>query len=269
MTELFVCVYVCRGVCLRPVSVFPEGRESGSVQSYHWTLYHQIHRKQVRIESTFNTVLQYMYMYIRMFCFLFLLIVSFLSAFYLSLFVLLLSLSLLVFLFSAFLRIFISPLLSFHIYLSFLLIVFLLSSCLHCRSLLTLSAHAQRGFSSFLCVCLSVSVIHIFPLIIFYLTSRHSLSSFLSFHLSSLNPSSLILFVSPLVVCVFHHLCFIVSLHLRKEFIEHIRQALYASKIVSYAQGFMLLREAAKAYGWNLNYGGIALMWRGGCIIRR
>jgi hypothetical protein len=46
-------------------------------------------------------------------------------------------------------------------------------------------------------------------------------------------------------------------------------QALYASKIVSYAQGFMLLREAAKVHGWNLNYGGIALMWRGGCIIRR
>ena len=46
-------------------------------------------------------------------------------------------------------------------------------------------------------------------------------------------------------------------------------QALYASKIVSYAQGFMLLREAAKQYNWQLNYGGIALMWRGGCIIRR
>ncbi|MBC6423820.1 MAG: hypothetical protein GDA38_21675 [Hormoscilla sp. SP12CHS1] len=72
----------------------------------------------------------------------------------------------------------------------------------------------------------------------------------------------------------------------KKEFIEHIRkvtyllsscntsklflfQALYASKIVSYAQGFMLLREAAKQYNWKLNYGGIALMWRGGCIIRR
>ena len=55
----------------------------------------------------------------------------------------------------------------------------------------------------------------------------------------------------------------------RKEFIEHIRKALYASKIVSYAQGFMLLREAAKVYNWKLNYGGIALMWRGGCIIRR
>ena len=46
-------------------------------------------------------------------------------------------------------------------------------------------------------------------------------------------------------------------------------QALYASKIISYAQGFMLLREAAKEFVWSLNYGGIALMWRGGCIIRR
>lgn len=54
----------------------------------------------------------------------------------------------------------------------------------------------------------------------------------------------------------------------KKEFVEHIRKALYASKIVSYAQGFMLLKEAAKQYNWNLNYGGIALMWRGGCIIR-
>ncbi len=54
----------------------------------------------------------------------------------------------------------------------------------------------------------------------------------------------------------------------KKEFIEAIRQALYASKIISYAQGYILLRQAAKAYGWNLNYGGIALMWRGGCIIR-
>jgi 6-phosphogluconate dehydrogenase len=51
-------------------------------------------------------------------------------------------------------------------------------------------------------------------------------------------------------------------------FIEDIRHALYASKIVSYAQGYMLMRAAAKEYGWNLNYGGIALMWRGGCIIR-
>ena len=50
--------------------------------------------------------------------------------------------------------------------------------------------------------------------------------------------------------------------------VEKIRRALYASKIVSYAQGFMLLREAASNYGWKLNYGGIALMWRGGCIIR-
>ncbi len=51
-------------------------------------------------------------------------------------------------------------------------------------------------------------------------------------------------------------------------FIEDIRQALYAAKIISYTQGYMLMRQAAKEYGWNLNYGGIALMWRGGCIIR-
>lgn len=54
----------------------------------------------------------------------------------------------------------------------------------------------------------------------------------------------------------------------REAFIEDIRQALYASKIVSYAQGYQLMRAAAQTYGWNLNYGGIALMWRGGCIIR-
>jgi 6-phosphogluconate dehydrogenase len=54
----------------------------------------------------------------------------------------------------------------------------------------------------------------------------------------------------------------------RETFINDIRQALYASKIVSYAQGYMLMRAAAKEYDWNLNYGGIALMWRGGCIIR-
>jgi 6-phosphogluconate dehydrogenase len=54
----------------------------------------------------------------------------------------------------------------------------------------------------------------------------------------------------------------------RGAFIEDIRQGLLASKIVSYAQGYMLMREAAKEHGWNLNYGGIALMWRGGCIIR-
>ena len=52
------------------------------------------------------------------------------------------------------------------------------------------------------------------------------------------------------------------------KFVEAIRQALYASKIVSYAQGYMLMRAAAAEYKWNLNYGGIALMWRGGCIIR-
>lgn len=51
-------------------------------------------------------------------------------------------------------------------------------------------------------------------------------------------------------------------------FIENIRKALYASKIISYAQGYALMRTAAKTYNWNLNYGGIALMWRGGCIIR-
>lgn len=50
--------------------------------------------------------------------------------------------------------------------------------------------------------------------------------------------------------------------------IEDLRQALLASKIVSYAQGYMLLRQAAETHGWNLNYAGIAQMWRGGCIIR-
>lgn len=54
----------------------------------------------------------------------------------------------------------------------------------------------------------------------------------------------------------------------RKAEIEKLRQALLASKIVSYAQGYTLMRQAAKTYGWKLNYGGIALMWRGGCIIR-
>ena len=54
----------------------------------------------------------------------------------------------------------------------------------------------------------------------------------------------------------------------RAAFIEEVRRALYCSKIVSYAQGYMLLRAAAKEHGWNLNMGGIALMWRGGCIIR-
>jgi 6-phosphogluconate dehydrogenase len=54
----------------------------------------------------------------------------------------------------------------------------------------------------------------------------------------------------------------------RKAFVEDIRRALYASKIISYAQGFQLMRAAAAEYKWNLNYGGVALMWRGGCIIR-
>lgn len=52
------------------------------------------------------------------------------------------------------------------------------------------------------------------------------------------------------------------------QIVADLEQALYASKIVSYAQGFMLMREAAKEYKWHLNYGDIALMWRGGCIIR-
>lgn len=54
----------------------------------------------------------------------------------------------------------------------------------------------------------------------------------------------------------------------KKETINNIRDALYASKIVSYSQGFMLMRQAAQDFGWKLNYGSIALMWRGGCIIR-
>jgi 6-phosphogluconate dehydrogenase len=54
----------------------------------------------------------------------------------------------------------------------------------------------------------------------------------------------------------------------RAAFIEDVRRALFCSKIISYAQGYMLLRAAAKEHGWNLNMGGIALMWRGGCIIR-
>jgi 6-phosphogluconate dehydrogenase len=54
----------------------------------------------------------------------------------------------------------------------------------------------------------------------------------------------------------------------KKAFVDDIREALYASKIISYTQGFMLLRAAAEEYRWKLNYGGIALMWRGGCIIR-
>ncbi|UCE99271.1 MAG: decarboxylating NADP(+)-dependent phosphogluconate dehydrogenase [Planctomycetota bacterium] len=54
----------------------------------------------------------------------------------------------------------------------------------------------------------------------------------------------------------------------KKAFIDSLRQALYASKIVSYAQGYQLMRAAAKEYNWNLNYGGIAVIWQGGCIIR-
>ena len=54
----------------------------------------------------------------------------------------------------------------------------------------------------------------------------------------------------------------------KKAFVDDLRQALLAAKMISYAQGYALMREAAKEFGWHLNYGGIALMWRGGCIIR-
>lgn len=54
----------------------------------------------------------------------------------------------------------------------------------------------------------------------------------------------------------------------KEEFIEDIRKALYASKIISYAQGYSLMRSAAKEYDWDLKFGNIALIWRGGCIIR-
>ncbi len=54
----------------------------------------------------------------------------------------------------------------------------------------------------------------------------------------------------------------------KKTFVDDLGKALYASKLISYTQGFMLMRQAAEEYHWKLNYGGIALMWRGGCIIR-
>jgi 6-phosphogluconate dehydrogenase len=54
----------------------------------------------------------------------------------------------------------------------------------------------------------------------------------------------------------------------KQQFIDDLEQALYASKIISYTQGFMLMRETAKELSWNLNYAGIARMWRGGCIIK-
>jgi 6-phosphogluconate dehydrogenase len=54
----------------------------------------------------------------------------------------------------------------------------------------------------------------------------------------------------------------------RQRWIDDIRKALFASKIISYTQGYMLMQAAAREHGWKLNYGGIALMWRGGCIIR-
>jgi len=54
----------------------------------------------------------------------------------------------------------------------------------------------------------------------------------------------------------------------KKQFIDDLEQALYASKIISYTQGFMLMRETAKELGWHLNYASIARIWRGGCIIK-
>ena len=54
----------------------------------------------------------------------------------------------------------------------------------------------------------------------------------------------------------------------RESFVADMQQAVYAAKIISYAQGYMLMRDAARSYNWNLNYGGVALMWREGCIIR-
>lgn len=54
----------------------------------------------------------------------------------------------------------------------------------------------------------------------------------------------------------------------REAWLEALRQALLAAKIISYAQGFMLIREASEQYNWDLNYGNVALLWRGGCIIR-
>jgi 6-phosphogluconate dehydrogenase len=54
----------------------------------------------------------------------------------------------------------------------------------------------------------------------------------------------------------------------KEAFLADLEKAVYAAKIVSYAQGYMLMRSAAETYGWTLNLGGIALMWRGGCIIR-
>lgn len=54
----------------------------------------------------------------------------------------------------------------------------------------------------------------------------------------------------------------------KAKLVGYVRDAVYASKLVSYAQGYVLMRAAAQEFKWNLNYGGIALMWRGGCIIR-
>lgn len=58
------------------------------------------------------------------------------------------------------------------------------------------------------------------------------------------------------------------EINIKKGMIDSLKYALYASKIISYAQGFMMMQSASKEYNWNLNYGGVALMWREGCIIR-
>lgn len=55
----------------------------------------------------------------------------------------------------------------------------------------------------------------------------------------------------------------------KRQFVEHLSKAVYVAKIISYTQGFMLLRQASKHHDWNMNYGGIAMMWSAGCIIRR
>ena len=63
-----------------------------------------------------------------------------------------------------------------------------------------------------------------------------------------------------------HEPCVSENIQLKRH--SDLEQALYASKIISYAQGFMLMREAAKVNDWDLNNAGIAAMWRGGCIIK-
>lgn len=89
---------------------------------------------------------------------------------------------------------------------------------------------------------------------------------------NSLSVSSFYIIFLPLFLTFFFLFCFGL-VYRPKEFNRvdnylDVRQALFASKLVSYAQGYTMMRAAAAEYKWNLNYGGIALMWRGGCIIR-